>query len=137
MAVIPDIFTVFPTGSVADQTLVAGKAGYRYRIIDWYLGIGSGTADIVLYWGTAFAAGTCRVAVSGKATSAAVPHSFSPRSLISGTTATNIANFVNWPPELLLGWEGESLGLYYAAAGTWSATSYITYQRITINPSAI
>lgn len=135
MAVVPDIFTVFPTGSLADQTLVAGKAGYRYRIVDWYLGIGSGTSDVVLYWGATFATG--RAAVAGKGTSATVPHSFSPRSLISGTTATNIANFVPWPAELLNAWEGESLGLYFPAAGTWTAASYVTYQKIPVTPSGI
>lgn len=136
MAVVPDIFTVFPTDALLDQTLVAGQAGYRYEILDWWLKCSSGTDDVWFYFGNTYLTG--RVAAAIKVSSATTAGA-SPRMIVGGPAASisSQALFIPYDKTLLLGYEGESIGVYSTSSFTWTDSSYVTYRKIEVSPSGI
>lgn len=124
-------FTVHPTDSLADQILIAGVEGYRYRIIEWFFQGASGAAgDMALYFGPnrtdgRYIAGAHHV-IAGIG--------WSPRAYVGATVASvsAVPHFIPYPSELWTGYEAESIGLYSTVAYTWQTTSFLTYEKIPV-----
>lgn len=129
MPEIPTKFSAFPVNNTGDQILVAGRTGYRIRVIEWFFNYAGNTStnDISLYFGPNRTEG--RVIAAGHILQA--KPGWSPRSQVSVGNVlqaglaewTNKINYQKWTSL-----EGESLGLYLRSSSSIWTVAFVTYE---------
>lgn len=122
MAIEQTIFTVFLADS-NDQLIVAGEVNVVLRVVDFCVGLTSSTIAGGFYFGTAKASG--RLVLGGIM-----------GDLDSAPWTPKVMNGIAVASLLPVGLEGESLS-FWKNGGTLDTASYVTYERVEVNPSAI